>query len=369
MSGTARTGGAATGTHLSPGRRRVASHLHLHRQRGFRRFLGKAGSSVQGGAAMALAALELSTSIRETRPFTPQLEPVDRVDPSELVLHSKQYRVVRELGEGGMGVVYQAYDAVLERDVALKVMKVGLPGSARQRFRQEALYGARLCHPNLARVYDLGFLPDRGLDWFAMEFLRGKDLERLLTRAREREVKMSPRIVAHVFDGILDALEYAHRHGVVHRDVKPGNIFVSRDPVAGRLWAKLLDFGVAVDIRRSGQPGEICGDPRYIAPEQALAHRPLDGRTDVYAAGLTLFETMTGRHPFEDLLFSPSRELIAAQCERPLPCAVDALPDALPKAVRCGLDVVLTRACAKDPERRFDSAADMRTALLDVLIG
>jgi serine/threonine-protein kinase len=318
---------------------------------------------------MRFAAPALDHVARETRPFAAELEPVDRVDPSQLVIHSKQYRVVDQVGEGGMGCVYRAYDPVLERDVALKVIKPGLPGSARQRFRQEALYGARLVHPNLARVYDLGFMPDCGLDWFAMEHLRGKDLDRLLARAKERNMRLSFAIVAHVFGGVLDALEHAHRRGVVHRDVKPSNIFVCRDAEDGRIWAKLLDFGVALDMRRTEGPIEICGDPRYIAPEQALGNRPLDGRTDLYAAGITLFELVTGRHPFEDLLEAPSRDLLAAHCEREIPRPSDYLPASVAKEVRCGLDVVIGRACKKDPDDRFASASDMRRAMLDVLRG
>ncbi len=318
---------------------------------------------------MPFEASALDSVARETRPFAAELEPVDWVEPSEMVIHSKQYRVMGQMGEGGMGTIYHAYDPVLERDVALKVMKPGLPGAARQRFRMEALYGARLSHPNLARVYDLGFMPDRGLDWFAMEHLRGKDLDRLLARARQRNMRLSFAIVAHVFGGVLDALEHAHRRGVVHRDVKPSNIFVCRDVEDGRIWSKLLDFGVALDLARHKGPIEICGDPRYIAPEQALGNRPLDGRTDLYAAGITLFELVTGRHPFHDLLEAPSRDLLAAQCERDVPRPGNLLPAAVSKEVRYGLDVVVQRACDKDPDKRFASAADMRTAMLDVLRG
>jgi serine/threonine-protein kinase len=155
---------------------------------------------------------------------------------------------------------------------------------------------------------------------------------------------------------------------IVHRDVKPGNIFVCRDAEDGRIWSKLLDFGVAFDSRRHEGPMEICGDPRYIAPEQALGNR-LDGRADLYAAGLTLFELVTGRHPFADLLGAPSRDLLAAQCERPVPRPSSQLPATVPREIRCGLDVIIARACKKDPGERFGSAADMRIAMLDVLRG
>ena len=290
----------------------------------------------------------------------------EELPSTSLLIHSKQYRVVETLGEGGMGNVYRAYDPVLERDVALKVMKHGLPGPARQRFRQEALYGARLSHPNLARVYDLGFWPDRGIDWFAMEYLRGRDLEILLTRARQRGMRFSLKFAIDVFDGVLDALHHAHGEGVVHRDVKPGNIFVSRQKHRDRVWAKLLDFGVAIDVSvTDGVVSEICGDPRYIAPEQALGSDDLDGRTDVYAAGMSLFEVLTGRHPFEDLVGSHHEKLLSAQCTRDVSPVGKLLPD-LPVDIRCALDVIVSKACAKDPAERFESAAALRTALLEL---
>lgn len=317
---------------------------------------------------MDVVAPEFDAATRVTQPFAMALDEPLALDSRQLVIHSKQYRITGTLGEGGMGTVYRAYDPVLERDVALKVMKPGLPDPARRCFRSEALYSARLCHPNLARIFDLGIMPDLGLEWFAMEYLRGKDLERLLEGARRRGLRFSLMLVAQVFDGILDALHHAHRHGVIHRDVKPANIFVSRETHGTRVSAKLLDFGVACDTRR-GSDDEIerCGDPRYVAPEQALGDTRPDARTDVYAAGISLFEVVTGRHPFEDLLSEPTSTLIAAHCERTPPWPSHLLPRELPAAVRCGLDVVISKACAKDPEDRFESAADMRRALLDVL--
>lgn len=316
---------------------------------------------------MDVAAPVLEPAARVTQPFASDVDEAPPARSRELVIHSKQYRIVETLGEGGMGMVHRAYDPVLERDVALKVLKPGLPPAARRCFRQEALLGARLCHPNLVRIFDFGVLPDRGLEWFAMEFLRGKDLERLLGGARRRGLRFSLTLVGQVFDGVLDALSHAHRQGIIHRDVKPANIFVSRESHGTRVTAKLLDFGVACDVRRADQTIERCGDPRYVAPEQAIGGVTPDARTDVYAAGMSLFEVLTGRHPFEDLLGESSEALIAAHCHRELPQPGHLLPRELSVAVRCGLDVVVAKACAKDPSERFASAADMRRALLDVL--
>ncbi len=310
----------------------------------------------------------LDSAARVTQPFAAGADDEPGLDHRQLVIHSKQYRIVETLGEGGMGTVYRAYDPLLERDVALKVMKAGLPAPARRCFRAEALYCARLCHPNLVRIFDLGVLPDRGLEWFAMEYLPGKDLERLLHGAQRRGRRFSLTLVGQVFDGVLDALHHAHRHGVIHRDVKPANIFVTRETHGTHVAAKLLDFGVACDVR-SEHPDAIerCGDPRYVAPEQALGGTRPDARTDVYAAGISLFEVVTGRHPFAELLDGPVCDLIAAHAQRTPPWPSTFLPHQLPAAIRCGLDVVFGKACAKDPEERFASAADMRRALLDVL--
>ncbi|MBV1858598.1 MAG: protein kinase [Nannocystaceae bacterium] len=129
---------------------------------------------------------------RITQPFAPAsgggVTRGGSFDPSAALVHSKQYRILDKLGEGGMGTVYRAYDPMLERNVAIKVLKPGLPSALRRRFLAEARHGARLAHPHLARVYDLGIELDTGLDWFAMEYLQGRDLETLLRRARLRSL-------------------------------------------------------------------------------------------------------------------------------------------------------------------------------------
>jgi serine/threonine-protein kinase len=288
-----------------------------------------------------------------------------------IVAHNKQYRVIDQVGEGGMGLVYRAWDPVLERDVALKVMKPDVPERERRRFRQEALYGARFHHPSIARVYDLVGVPGQGISWFAMEYLPGKDMRGVIERAHERDRDIPLRLIADVFRQILAALQYAHDCGVVHRDVKPANMYVTRDPNTRFVTCKLLDFGVALDQRASERAPEtqLCGDPRYIAPEQTRLGAVLDGRADVYAAGMSLFEIVTGRHPFADLMASSPRELLAAHRERtPAPLS-NFLPNSTPVELACGLDVVFERACAKDPDGRFASARDMNQALFEVLQG
>lgn len=268
-----------------------------------------------------------------------------------------------------MGWIYRAWDPELERDVALKVMKPDVPERERRRFRQEALYGARFHHPSIVRVYDLVGVPGQGISWFAMEYLPGKDMRGVIERAHEREKTIPFRLVGDVFRQMLAALQYAHDCGVVHRDVKPANMYVTRDPNTRFVTCKLLDFGVALDVRSSVSPTEqhLCGDPRYIAPEQARLGNEIDGRADIYAAGMALYEIIAGRHPFEDLLECPPRELLTAHRERTPQPLSNFLPTTTPVEIAVGLDVVFERACAKDLNGRFSSAREMNEALFEVL--
>lgn len=303
--------------------------------------------------------------------FLPREEDSKALQAGGIVAHTKQYQVIDCIGEGGMGWVYRAWDPVLERDVALKVMKPDVPEKERRRFRQEALYGARFHHPSITRVYDLVGVPGQGISWFAMEYLPGKDMFGVLERSRERDKKIPLRLVADVFRQVLAALQYAHDCGVVHRDVKPANLYVTRDPNTRFVTCKLLDFGVALDLRARTRAPEthLVGDPRYIAPEQTRINADVDGRADIYAAGMALFEIVTGRHPFEDLFESTPREMMAAHRERtPIPLS-NYLPVDTPVELACGLDVVFERACAKDPDGRFANARDMNQALFETLNG
>ena len=302
---------------------------------------------------------------RATHPFasTPQLpDPLSQRGP---LIHSKQYRIVESIGEGGMGQVFRAYDPMLERHVALKVLKPGLPRLARTRFLQEARHGARMTHPNIAQVYDLGVLPGTRLDWFSMEYLEGRDLEDLLWRARRYGKRLPTRLVLTTFDRILGALGYAHERGLVHRDIKPGNIFITREGDGARFGVKLLDFGVAWDLRNDDGPIDLCGDPRYCAPEQALGEATLDQRADIYAAGISLFEALVGEHPFGEVDDTSHPSALRVHCERPLPGIACRLPLSWPMATRRAVEVVIGRACAKDPDERFGDAESMRMALID----
>jgi len=315
-------------------------------------------------AAMSLRAVVESSTAHD--------RPASRPAEGSIIAHVKQYQVREMVGEGGMGWVYRAHDPVLEREVALKVMKPDVPAEERRRFRQEALYGARFCHPGMVRVYDLVGVPGQGISWFVMEYLPGRDMENVIARARRKRSMIPMRLVADVFRQTLGALHYAHQCEVVHRDLKPANMFVTRDPNTRFVTTKLLDFGVALDLVRaaSGPPEtRLVGDPRYMPPEQAVLGHTIDGRADVYAAGMSLYEIATGVHPFEDTLGRSRAELLRAHRERsPVPLS-NHLPNETPVTIACGLDVVFEKACAKDPRDRFASAADMASALSEVFSG
>lgn len=277
-----------------------------------------------------------------------------------------RYRVGRLVGSGGMGRVFEAFDDLLARPVALKVMRADVPANERRRFRREALLGARLLHPGLVRVYDMGQGAGGDAEWMAMEYLPGTDLLRLLNSARTRGQALEWTGIVRVLAQILGALQYLHDCGVVHRDVKPANMFLSRDPNTRFMTTKLLDLGVALDLdgpTANPRADEVlCGDPNYIAPEQTRS--PLvDPRADLYSVGVSLYELATGRLPFEGLSQAPVADLLAAHRQiEPTPPSL-LLPWGTPSALSARLDQVFARACAKRPEQRYASARDMQQAL------
>ncbi len=278
--------------------------------------------------------------------------------------HLERYTVLRLIGAGGMGKIYQAYDALLERYVALKVMRPEIPAQEQRRFRREAILGARLLHPGLVRVYDMGTADDGVAEWMAMEYLPGTDLLRLLDATRARGQAIPWPALVRSLSQILAALQYCHDCGIVHRDVKPANMFVTRDPNTRFLTTKLLDLGVALDEGcppRRAEP--LCGDPNYMAPEQTRAGARIDPRADIYAAGVSLYELATGVLPFEELASAPLATLLAAQREHvPPPPSARLGPEASPDLAD-RIDQIFARACAKDPARRFSSAREMAAAL------
>ncbi|MFT3774441.1 MAG: serine/threonine-protein kinase [Minicystis sp.] len=266
------------------------------------------------------------------------------------------YLVVRLIGQGGMGEVYEVEHADLGRRAALKVLHRDhrdRPDLA-ARLRDEARLLARLRHPNLVEVFDLG-VAEGGRPYFAMPLLRGRDLREVLVRSGVMPAGDAIALIAQALDG----LAVAHAAGLVHRDVKLENLFLEED---GTL--KVLDFGVAKVTRAGGigltDPGASPGTPRTMSPEQCSGEA-VDARADLYAVGLALHELCTGRGPFDDL-----REDFAvrfAHCSRP-PVAPSRFA---PHAVSPELDAVILRALAKSPADRFQTAAEMAAALRRLL--
>jgi serine/threonine protein kinase/tetratricopeptide (TPR) repeat protein len=275
--------------------------------------------------------------------------------PSEFIGHIlSHYRIVEQIGAGGMGVVYRAHDEQLDRDVALKVLPAGLLAdeAARRQFRKEALALAKLSHSNIATVFE--FSSHEGVDFLAMELILGKLLSERLHGGAMPQLE-----IIRLATQLAEGLAAAHDQGVIHRDLKPANLFVTPD---GRL--KILDFGLAkhtptssgADVTRSitGDTGTVSGTVPYMSPEQ-LRGLPIDSRSDIYAAGAVLHEMATGRRAFPQ---TQGAELMGAILyESPAPAR------SVNKYVSTGLESIISKALAKDPSQRYQSARELRVAL------
>ncbi|MCX7860361.1 MAG: protein kinase [Chloroflexus sp.] len=262
-----------------------------------------------------------------------------------------RYELIEELGRGGMARVYRARDTQLQRIVALKVLAAQLSMDAEfiKRFEREARTAANLRHPNIVTVYDIG--EDQGLHYIAMEYIDGLPLHTIL----ERRGVLGLGYAIALLEPIAAALDYAHQAGAVHRDVKPHNIMVDRN---GRVV--LTDFGIAqtpeADDQRLTRTGVFMGTPEYISPEQAEARR-VDGRSDLYSLAVVAYEIIAGRVPFS----GATPQLIVAHAQLPPP-PISSIAPGLPTE----LDLVLTRALAKRPERRFQTGMAFIAALCDI---
>jgi serine/threonine-protein kinase len=276
--------------------------------------------------------------------------------PGAEVVQYKKFEVVEQLGEGGMGAVYKAYDPSMDRYIALKVLKPNVPESERRKFHREAVIAANFSHPNLVRVLEVGSSGD--FQWLAMEYLRGRDIGDVIANRKQ----LSFRLVVDMFAQVLDALHYAHTRAIAHCDIKPENIFVTRDAYDRRLViVKLIDFGIAREFTGPIELQQyISGDPRYMPPEQAILNGPIDHRVDLYALGMTFYEVLCRRHPFEELMDQPLDTMIKAhRAMEPVPPS-HFMPENTPPALAKGIDAFFERACAKRPEARYLNAVDMQ---------
>jgi predicted Ser/Thr protein kinase len=263
------------------------------------------------------------------------------------------FRIVREAGRGAMGVVYEAEQVSLHRRVALKVLRVGGPADeeARERFQREAETVAGLHHTNIVPVFAVG--REQGVHYYAMQFIDGRSLAEVL---RQAPGPLDPREVPGWGLQAAEALDHAHQRGVVHRDVKPGNLLLDAD---GRLW--LTDFGLArrADDAMLTLSGVLLGTPRYMSPEQAGGKEPVDHRTDLYSLGATLYELATGRPVCDG--DSPGRVLQQILTAEPVP------PRRLRRDLPRDLETVLLTCLARDPARRYPTARALAEDLRAVL--
>jgi serine/threonine protein kinase len=255
-----------------------------------------------------------------------------------------KYQIVDRLGEGGMGTVYHARDEMLDRDVAIKVLRPELARQASlvERFRAEAIALARLTHPNIAALY--GMERDGGQLLMIMEFVQGETLESRLHRTGG----LPWRRALEVCVDVCQALDHAHDQGVVHRDIKPANLMITP-----RGSVKVMDFGIARVIGRNRQTqlGRSVGTPMYMAPEQ-LRGEEVDGRTDVYALGAVLYESITGQVAFDA---DSDYSLMQKQLHDAPPT-----PGLRVAGIPAAVDAIVTRTMAKRPEDRFPSASALR---------
>jgi serine/threonine-protein kinase len=272
--------------------------------------------------------------------------------PSPPLKQIGKYQLVDILGEGAMGVVYRAYDQVLNRYLAIKVMSASIGNNAqlRERFLREARAAGSLQHPNVVTIYDFGEEDDHL--FIAMEFVDGVDLAEIIRRRDELALTTKLDIMIDMLNG----LAYAHNRGVVHRDIKPANIRVTTDT-----RAKLMDFGIAyLQQSELTQSGVLVGTPQYMAPEQ-VSGGAITAATDVFAAGAVLYEFVSHRRPFEG-------ETLHVILYNIMSTEPPSISEVMPKAP-VGLDAVIRKALAKDPAARYDSAVSMSKALAGVRQG
>ncbi|MET9253578.1 protein kinase [Streptomyces sp. NPDC003717] len=271
-----------------------------------------------------------------------------------------RYQLRDLLGEGGMASVHLAYDSVLDRQVAIKTLhtELGREQAFRERFRREAQAVAKLTHTNIVSVFDTGEDDLGGLTtpYIVMEYVEGRPLGSVLDADVRQYGAMPADKALKITADVLAALEISHEMGLVHRDIKPGNVMMTKRGVV-----KVMDFGIAramqSGVTSMTQTGMVVGTPQYLSPEQALG-RGVDARSDLYSVGIMLFQLVTGRLPFD----ADSPLAIAYAHVQEEPVAPSSVNRALPPAV----DALVARALKKNPNERFPSAEAMRDECLRV---
>ena len=270
-----------------------------------------------------------------------------------------KYRIVRLIGEGGMGAVYEAENMRIHRKVAIKVLHAGVAqtGEAVSRFEREAQAAGRIGSEHIVEVLDMGNLPS-GDRYMVMEFMDG---DALSGRIRDRG-RLTPSDIYPIMHQLLDALGSAHGAGIIHRDLKPDNVYLLKSRGGKADFVKLLDFGISKFNQLSGdsgfsmtRTGAVMGTPYYMAPEQAKGSRDLDHRVDLYAAGVILYESVTGEVPFNADTFNELLFKIVLEAAKPVEHVV---PNIDPNFA-----AIVNKSMAREPAQRFQSAREFQQAL------
>ncbi|QYU67319.1 serine/threonine protein kinase [Leptolyngbya sp. 15MV] len=265
-----------------------------------------------------------------------------------------KYELRGTLGKGAMGVVYDGWDPIIARRVAIKTVRI--PDAADTeaveelaRFRREAQAAGRLTHPNIVGVYDYG--EDGPIAYIGMEFVDGPTLKSLL----EKQERLALPDIVKVMEDVLTGLGYSHARGIVHRDIKPANVMLTSE---GR--AKIADFGIArIESSSMTQAGTVMGTPAYMSPEQFMG-QTVDARTDLYSSGVLLYQLLTGERPFEGGMTAIMHKALNTDPPKPSEISVTAPP---------AMDAVVARAMAKRPENRFANAEAFAAALRQAASG
>ena len=254
-----------------------------------------------------------------------------------------RYQIIKSIGEGGMANVYLAYDTILDRDVAVKVLRGDLSNDEKfvRRFQREALNASSLSHPNIVEVYDVG--EDNGQYFIVMEYIEGKNLKDLL----KKRGKLTTSEVVDIMSQIADGLSVAHDSYIIHRDIKPQNIMILENGLV-----KITDFGIAMAMNATQltQTNSVMGSVHYLPPEQASG-KGSTLKSDIYSMGILMYELLTGKLPYRG---ENAVEIALKHLKEPLPSIRDVLPD-LPQSV----ENVILKSAAKNPKNRYNDAREM----------
>jgi len=266
------------------------------------------------------------------------------------VTHVGRYQIEKTLGRGAMGIVYLARDPLIDRMVALKTLRIDVDADIaaefRERFLREAQAAGRLNHPGIVTIHDVGEDRETGVLYIAMEYIEGRDLKQIMASGHRFRPSEAARIVADV----AVALDYAHQMGVIHRDIKPGNLILTHDGSA-----RIADFGIArMESSNLTVDGQFIGTPNFMSPEQ-ITGQPLDGRSDLFSLGVVLFTLLTGQRPYiADTMHQVTRMIV----EEPAP-----IPSIVDEGVPTAFNPIVVKCLDREPDRRFQTGGELASVL------